>query len=37
MVLALIMDFTLLPALLLIGKQENDPVTGDNPQPAEAG
>ena len=37
MVLALIMDFTLLPALLLIGKQENRPVTGDDPQPAEAG
>jgi len=37
MVLALIMDFTLLPALLLIGKQENVPVTEDNPQPASAG
>ena len=37
MVLALIIDFTLLPALLLIGKQESTPVTEDNPQPASAG
>ncbi len=36
MVIALVMDFTLLPALLLTGKQEKKLVAGDNPQPASA-